>query len=90
MEFDIKGRHVLVVEDIVDSGYTLQWFLKKLEERGAADVKTCVLIDKTERRTHETRLDYVGFTVEEGFLVGYGLDYNEDHRLLNDIYHLEV
>jgi hypoxanthine phosphoribosyltransferase len=90
LDFDIRNRYVVVVEDIVDSGYTLQWFLEKLKERGAADVKTCVLIDKIERRTYTPPLDYVGFKVEEGFLVGYGLDYNEDYRLLNDIYHLEV
>ena len=90
VEMDLKGRHVLIVEDIVDSGLTMNWLIKNIQGRGVASVKTCVLIDKTERREQAVSLDYPGFVIEEGFLVGYGLDYAEQYRYLNAIYHLEL
>ncbi|MBI4774595.1 MAG: hypoxanthine phosphoribosyltransferase [Deltaproteobacteria bacterium] len=90
VELDLTGRHVLVIEDIVDSGLTLDWLVKNLKDRGAASIKTCVLIDKPERRECAVTLDYLGFLIEEGFLVGYGLDYAEEYRYLNAIYHLEL
>ena len=90
VEMDLAGRHVLIVEDIVDSGLTLNRLVKDLEDRGAASVRTCVLIDKTERREQAVSLDYLGFVIEQGFLVGYGLDYAEEYRYLNAIYHLEL
>jgi len=90
VDMDLAGRHVLVVEDIVDSGLTLNCLLKDLEARGVASLKTCVLIDKTERREQAVSPDYLGFVIEEGFLVGYGLDYAEEYRYLNGIYHLEL
>ena len=90
VEMDLKGRHVLIVEDIVDSGLTMNWLIENIKGRGVASVKTCVLIDKTERRKQAVSLDYPGFVIEEGFLVGYGLDYAEQYRYLNAIYHLEL
>lgn len=88
VELPLKGRSVLVVEDIVDTGLTLQWFLNYLRDQGAAEVKTCALIDKPERRDSELAIDYVGFKIPQGFLVGYGLDYNEHYRYLPGVYEL--
>lgn len=87
IEFSIKGQDVIVVEDIVDSGYTLAFLLKHLAKMKPASLKVCALIDKPERREVEVKLDYVGFQVS-GFLVGYGLDYSEQYRCLPDIYRL--
>jgi len=84
----LKDRHVIIVEDIVDSGITLEWLVRELNSRGPASLKICALIDKLERREHSLSLDYVGFTIKEGFLVGYGLDYAEQYRYLNAVYHL--
>jgi hypoxanthine phosphoribosyltransferase len=83
------GRHVVVVEEIVDSGETLAKLLRDLESEEPASVKVCALVDKTGRRQRDVRIDYRGFVVEEGFLVGYGLDFNEAYRALPDIYVLE-
>jgi hypoxanthine phosphoribosyltransferase len=88
VEHDLTGKHVLVVEDIADSGLTIEWLRKHLRELGAASVEVCVLINKLERRDVEVQLDYVGFEVQQGFLVGYGLDYDGRYRNLNQIYHL--
>jgi len=88
-EIDLDGRDVLLVEDIVDTGTTLAWLTEKFKEKKAASVRICSLIDKQERREREVRIDYVGFTLQQGFLVGYGLDYAEQHRSLPDIYSLQ-
>jgi len=85
IELPIEGRPVILVEDIVDSGLTLAYIKDLLKGRGAASLKICALIDKRERREREVTLDYSGFQVEEGFLVGYGLDCNEEYRNLPDI-----
>jgi len=90
VELDIKDKDILVVEDIVDTGLTLASLHKNLKERGAKSVRICALIDKKERRQVEVAIEYVGFEVEEGFLVGYGLDCKEQYRQLREIYHLEV
>lgn len=89
IELPIQGRHVLVVEDIVDSGITLEWFRHYLNRFEPASVKLCALIDKTERRQCQIRLDYTCILMEAGFLVGYGLDYSERHRNLPGIYEVE-
>jgi hypoxanthine phosphoribosyltransferase len=89
IELSIQGRHVLVVEDIVDSGITLEWFRHHLSRFEPASVKLCALINKTERRKCEVRLDYSCIHIEAGFLVGYGLDYSERHRNLPGIYEVE-
>ncbi|MCU0587638.1 MAG: hypoxanthine phosphoribosyltransferase [Syntrophobacteraceae bacterium] len=89
LELPVRGRHVLVVEDIVDTGLTLEWYLRHLKHLDAASVKLCAFIDKYERREAEVPLDYVGIRVPEGFLVGYGLDFAEKHRNLGAIYEVE-
>lgn len=82
------GRHVLVVEDIVDTGHSMDMLLQVLGSRGAASVKLCALIDKAERRQAQVTVDFSGFTLAKGFLVGYGLDFAEDYRCLPGVYEL--
>ncbi|MCI8422986.1 MAG: hypoxanthine phosphoribosyltransferase [Lawsonibacter sp.] len=79
---DITGRHVVVVEDILDSGNTLSYLLKILQHRHPASVRLCTLLDKPERRTKPVELHYAGFTIPDAFVVGYGLDYAERYRNL--------
>lgn len=86
VEFSVEGRSIVLVEDIVDTGLTLDYLLRHLEARGAASVKICALVDKLERREKEITIDYCGFQVKEGFIVGYGLDYDENYRQLPEIY----
>lgn len=81
-ELDISGRTVVVVEDIVDTGLTINWLMRHLRTRKPKLLKLCSFIDKPERRTEKIDMDYVGFTVPQGFLVGYGLDYNQQYRNL--------
>jgi hypoxanthine phosphoribosyltransferase len=85
LEEDIAGKNVLIVEDIVDSGLTLQYLTKTLRSRNPALLKTCCLFDKPSRRTVDFHADYVGFTVDDIFIVGYGLDYAEKYRNLKYI-----
>ena len=89
VELSLEGRDVLIVEDIMDLGFTLDFLKKHLATHQARSVKICVLVDKRERRQVEVPLDYVGFVVEKGFLVGYGLDCGEKMRTLPEIYALE-
>ncbi len=89
LQNDLQGKHVLLVEDIVDSGLTLQHLVAYMRSKRAASVKICTLIDKAERRQVNLAVDYACFEVPEGFLVGYGLDYAEAHRGLPAIYHLK-
>ena len=86
VEIPIQGKEVIIVEDIVDTGLTLNHIVKGLEDRGPESIRICALIDKLERRDEEVKIDYCGFHIKEGFLVGYGLDHNERHRYLSDIY----
>ncbi len=81
---DIRGRHVLILEDIYDTGSSLDFTYKHLLSKGAASVKVCTLLDKPERRKPGITLkpDYVGFTIPNEFVVGYGLDFNENYRNL--------
>ncbi|MBW2623585.1 MAG: hypoxanthine phosphoribosyltransferase [Deltaproteobacteria bacterium] len=88
VELDLKGRDVLIVEDIADSGLTLDFLKKHLASLGPASIKICALIDKKERRTIPININFSGFEIDQGFLVGYGLDYNEKYRYLPNIYHL--
>ena len=85
LEEDISGKNVLVVEDIVDSGLTLQYLTKTLKSRNPKSLKTCCLFDKTDRRKVEFTADYTGFVVPDVFIVGYGLDYAEKYRNLKYI-----
>jgi hypoxanthine phosphoribosyltransferase len=90
VELPIRDRHVLVVEDIVDSGLTLEFLRQHLKAHHPKSLKICCLIDKKERRLCDIPLDYVGFVVEKGFLVGYGLDCGEKNRTLPDVFEVEV
>ena len=78
----IEGRHVVVVEDIIDTGLTLNYLLRYLREKGPASLRICCLLDKPARRLTEIPIDYVGFTIPDRFVVGYGLDYGERYRNL--------
>lgn len=90
LELDIHGRHVLIVEDIIDSGLTIAYLLDHLKPLGPESVKVCAFIDKLERREVQIPVDYAGHVVREGFLVGYGLDHDEQFRGLPEIYHLKL
>lgn len=81
---DLKGRHVVILEDILDSGRSLQFTYDHLMSKGAASVRICTLLDKPEGRLPEFQIsaDYVGFTIPNEFVVGYGLDYDEKYRNL--------
>ena len=89
VEVPLEGRPVLIVEDIVDAGLTLDFLRQHFLNHPPSSVKICCLIDKRERRQVEVPLDYVGFTVERGFLVGYGLDCGEKGRTYPEVYALE-
>jgi hypoxanthine phosphoribosyltransferase len=79
---DIKGKDVLLVEDIVDSGLTIQYLVKQLSKRKPRSVKVCTLLSKPERRTVDVPLAYIGFNIPNKYVVGYGLDYQQKYRNL--------
>ena len=79
---DITDRHIIVVEDILDSGNTLSYLLKILENRHPASIRLCTLLDKPDRRVKPVEVHYSGFTIPDAFVVGYGLDYAEKYRNL--------
>lgn len=82
LDAGIRGRHVLVVEDIIDNGTTLDYVMKSLRLREPASLKICTLLDKPERRKVQIKPDYNGFVIPNKFVVGYGLDYQERYRNL--------
>jgi len=82
LDEDIEGKHVLIVEDIIDSGLTLSYLIENIKSRKPASLKLCTLLNKPERRRAEVHIDYNGFTVPDYFVVGYGLDYAEKYRNL--------
>ena len=86
----VLGKNVLVVEDIVDTGFTAQFIRGYFEEQGAATVRICTLLDKPVRRRTTVTIDYVGFEVPDEFIVGYGLDFNQQYRELRGLYSLEA
>ena len=90
LEIDIKNKDVLIIEDIVDTGVTLTWLIDYLKSFRPKTVKVCTLLDKVERRKTKIKIDYACHVVQEGFLVGYGLDYDENYRNLPEIYHLKL
>ena len=90
VEIDVKNKDVLVVEDIVDTGLTLSYIIDYLKSFKPNTVKVCTLLDKRQRRQANVKIDYACHIVTEGFLVGYGLDYDEDYRDLPEIYHLQL
>lgn len=82
LDESLVGKHVLVVEDIIDTGRTISYLMELLKDRGAADVKLCALLDKPERRVVDVKVDYIGFQIPDEFVVGYGLDYAQRYRNL--------
>ena len=82
----IEGKDVVIVEDILDSGLTLSFLIEKLKAKKPKSLRSCVLINKAERKEKKIETDYVAFRLEEGFVVGYGLDFDERYRNLPDIY----
>mgnify|MGYP003435576302 CR=1 FL=1 len=82
LDESIRGKDILVVEDIVDSGRTLSYLLEMLNERGPASLRLCTLLDKPDRRVIDVPVDYTGFQIPDEFVVGYGLDYDEKYRNL--------
>ena len=89
LEMPIRDRDVIIVEDIVDSGYTLECLYNKLLLQQPRSLKICTLIDKRARREVDIEADYVGISMDDGFIIGYGLDHDEHYRNLPDIYLVE-
>lgn len=90
LEISIENKDVLVIEDIVDTGHSMDFLLNVLRMRKPKSLKICSLIDKHERREKEVHVDFAGFKLEDGFIVGYGLDYAERYRELDGIYELST
>jgi hypoxanthine phosphoribosyltransferase len=86
IETSISGRDILIVEDIADTGLTLQYLTVWLKERNPRSLKVCAFLDKRKRRKVAFEADYVGFDIDDGFVVGYGLDFNEQYRYLPEVY----
>lgn len=86
LDADIRGRHVILVEDIVDSGLSMNFLCEKIERIGPADLTTVTLLHKKEKTRYPVRLDYVGFEIPSRFVIGYGLDYSQEGRNLTQIY----
>jgi hypoxanthine phosphoribosyltransferase len=82
LDTDISGRHVLVVEDIIDSGLTLSWLVRNLQSRGPASLQVCALLRKPGAARSEVKVAYTGFDIADAFVIGYGLDYAERYRNL--------
>jgi hypoxanthine phosphoribosyltransferase len=80
LDFSVEGKDVLIVEDIIDTGMTMNYLKEILTKRGASSVKVCSLLDKPERRTVGVKIDFLGFEIPDEFAVGYGLDFNEMFR----------
>ena len=86
IELDIAGRDVLIVEDIIDTGLTLKSIVDTLKGRNPRSLKVCAFLDKRKRRKVPFEADYVCFAIDDGFVIGYGLDFNEEYRYLPDVY----
>lgn len=89
VETPLEGKSVILVEDIIDTGLTMSHIIEELKRKKPSELKVCVLLDKIERREIEVQIDYCGFRVEGGFVVGYGLDYDEQYRNLSEIFVLK-
>ncbi|RUR03512.1 hypoxanthine phosphoribosyltransferase [Labedella endophytica] len=85
LDSDLTNRHVLIVEDIIDSGLTLSWLLENFESRGAASIEVCALLRKPDAAKVQIDCKYVGFDIPNEFVVGYGLDFAERYRNLRDV-----
>ncbi len=86
VELDVSGRDILIVEDIVDTGLTLAHIVETLRRRNPRSIKVCAFLDKRKRRKVPFEADYVCFAIDDGFVIGYGLDFNEQYRYLPDVY----
>ena len=86
VEISLAGKDVVLVEDVVDSGLTMDFLLRQMRARGAYSLRVAALVDKAERREVDVQVDFVGFSLSSGFIVGYGLDYDERYRELPAIY----
>ncbi len=82
LDRDITGRHILIVEDIIDTGHTIAYLLENLRVRGPASIRICTLLSKPSRREVELKIDYIGFEIPNEFVIGYGLDFAENYRNL--------
>ena len=89
LDSPIEGENLLIIEDIIDSGLTLSYLKDVLQQRNPKSIRICTLLDKPERRVSDITPDYVGFTIENKFIVGYGLDYDQKYRNLPYISYLE-
>jgi hypoxanthine phosphoribosyltransferase len=89
IQADIRDKHVLIIEEIIDSGRTLKFLFERLKQSGPASVEIVTLLDKTSKRVVEVPVKYVGRVIDDQFLIGYGLDLEERCRNLPDIYHLK-
>lgn len=89
IEIPIENQEILLVEDIIDTGRTMAWLKEYFQKRTSGNIHICALIDKKERRLEKIKIDYTGFDVPKGFLVGYGLDFAEQFRNYQDIFHLD-
>lgn len=90
IELDVQGRDILIVEDIVDTGLTLKHIVDTLRLRNPRSLKVCAFLDKRKRRKVPFEADYVCFAIDDGFVIGYGLDFNEEYRYLPDVYVVET
>jgi len=88
-EIPIKNQEILLVEDIIDTGRTVAWLQEYFGKQTSGNIHICALIDKKERRHEKIKIDYTGFDIPKGFLVGYGLDFAEQFRHYQDIFHLD-
>jgi len=82
LDYSVENKDILIIEDIIDTGYTLAYLTDNLNKRGANSVRICTLLDKPERRKVDVPVDYLGFAIPDEFVVGYGLDYAEKYRNL--------
>ncbi len=82
LDLPVEGRNVLIVEDIIDSGNTLNYLTSVFKERGVKSIRLCTMLDKPDRREVDVDVDYTGFTIPDAFVVGYGLDYDQKYRNL--------
>ena len=90
IELSLMGKPVIIVEDIIDTGLTLSYLIKHIKKKSPESIRVCTLINKFGRRKKDIGIDYRGFDIEEGFLVGYGLDYSEKYRHLPYILSLAI
>lgn len=85
----IKGKHIIIVEDIIDTGLTTSHLIDLLQKKGPASIKLCALTEKPSRRKIDVPIDYLGFSIPDKFIVGYGIDWDEKYRYLPDIRYIE-